>query len=373
MSENAESRTEQASPKRQAEARRKGQVPMSRDLTMAATLMAALAVLAVMSDSAIARVVMIVREWLTMAGNPAVWAAWSGESLHVALLKMGSDSLVLVLPLAACIAVTATGLTFIQSGFNWRTEGLGLDITRLSLVGGAKRLVSLRSLVELIKSLFKVALVFFVGHLAVRTSWDDLPVWVQLSVNGVLGTTGGLMLNVTLWVGLTLLGLAGFDYGYQRYEWRKQLRMTKQELKQEGREADGDPQMKSRIRTMQRDMGRKRMMAAVPKATVVVTNPTHIAVALRYDQGTMAAPVVVAKGAGFIAERIKEIAREHGVMIIERPVVARSLYKLAEIGKEIPLDLYRAVAELLAMVYRAKNLRVDQRDSRRHLNEGDHV
>ncbi|GKS59199.1 flagellar biosynthesis protein FlhB [Nitrospira sp.] len=327
---------------------------MSRDLTMAGTLMVALILLYSMSDLAITRVVMIMREWLGMAGRAAGGVIWSPEALQRVFFKLGTDSLMLVLPLMVCVAVTATGLSLLQTGFNWRSEGLTLDLTRLSPLSGFKRLVTWRSVVELVKAFLKVSLIAVTAFVAARADVRHLTEWVQLDVAGILGTTGSLMLTVTLWSGLLLVGLAVLDYGYQRFEWQRGLRMSKQELKEETREAEGDPQIRSRIRTLQRDAARKRMMAAVPKATVVVTNPTHIAVALRYEE-MMAAPVVVAKGAGFIAERIKEIAREHGVMVIERPPVARSLYKLVDIGKEIPLDLYRAVAEILALVYRAKN------------------
>jgi flagellar biosynthetic protein FlhB len=153
---------------------------------------------------------------------------------------------------------------------------------------------------------------------------------------------------------LTVAALAAIDYGYQRFEFERKLRMTKEEVKEEMRESEGDPKIRSRIRTIQRDMARKRMLADVKKADVVITNPDHLAVAIRYDQANMAAPIVVAKGAGYLAQRIKELAREHGVIIIENKFVARTLYKLVDVGREIPSDLYRAVAEILAYVYRVR-------------------
>ncbi len=354
MSDDAESRSEQPSARRLDQARRKGQVALSRDLTMAATLMAALALLSAVSDRAITRVMTMMRDWFALAGQSARDTAWTPEALHGVFLKLGSDSLVIVLPLMACVAVTAAGVSFMQTGFNWKSEGLALDVTRLNPLAGFKRLLSWRSVAELLKAFLKVTLIGATAYGAARGDVAHLAEWLELDVAGILGTTGELMLKVTLWTGLMLAGLSGLDYGYQRFDWKRNLRMSRQDVKQEQREAEGDPQIRSRVRTLQRDAARKRMMAAVPKATVVVTNPTHIAVALRYDD-TMAAPAVVAKGAGFIAERIKEVAHEHGVMVVERPMVARSLYKLVEVGKEIPLDLYRAVAEILALVYRAKH------------------
>jgi flagellar biosynthetic protein FlhB len=146
------------------------------------------------------------------------------------------------------------------------------------------------------------------------------------------------------------------DFFYQRWEWERSLRMTVQEVREEHRDTEGDPLIKSRVRSVQRDMMRKRMMAAVPEADVVVTNPTHLAVALKYDTARMSAPIVVAKGAGHIAEQIRAVARKHGVAVVENKFVARTLYKLVDIGKEIPTDLYRAVAEILAFVFRARGL-----------------
>lgn len=356
-----ENKTEQPSAKRLDEARRKGQVALSRDLSMAVSLMGALLMLSMMSDRAIGRVVQMMREWLSLAGPSAKGATWSADSVHAALLHVGSDTLQLVMPFMLFVGATAVGASLLQTGFNWRSEGLSMDLMRLNPFSGFKRLLTMRSVVELLKSLFKITLVSAAAYAATHSAWGVVPGWVHLDLPGLLGSTGALLLHVSIWVGFTLLLLAGADYGYQRFQWQRDLKMSKQELKDEARQSDGDPHTRSRIRSMQREMGRKRMMAAVPTATVVITNPTHIAVALRYDQGTMAAPVVVAKGAGFVAERIKEIARQHGVMVIERPPVARSLFKLAEIGKEIPLDLYRAVAEILAMVFRAKQWRVQDR------------
>jgi flagellar biosynthetic protein FlhB len=165
---------------------------------------------------------------------------------------------------------------------------------------------------------------------------------------------GRMALTVTAWVAGALVVLAVADYGYQRWQLSKDLRMSRQEVKQEQKETEGDPLIRSRIRSLQRQAARRRMMAEVPKSDVVITNPSHLAVALRYDGVRMAAPVVVAKGAGFIAERIRQIAAEHGVPIIENKPIARSLHKLVEVGREIPVELYQAVAEILALVLRAR-------------------
>lgn len=358
MAEQAGARTEPASARRKADARRKGQVPFSRDLSMALVLMAALGVLSLTSEATVQALIRMLREWWSMAVNPRSWSAGTAEMLQAAMLKMGSDSLIILLPVLACVLVMATGATVAQTGLLWKQDAFSLDLSRINPIAGLRRLCSLRAVVELAKAGLKVVVVAIAGFLAIRTDLESLPLWVQRGVDHLLGATGWLLLSVSIWVGLALTALAVADFGYQRFEWNRNLRMTRQEVKEETRESEGDPVLRSRIKTLQRQMARQRMMAAVPTADVVVTNPTHVAVALRYDQRAMMAPVVVAKGAELLAERIKEVAREHGIMIVEQPVVARSLYKLVRIGSEIPADLYRAVAEILALVYRAKGVRV---------------
>ena len=194
------------------------------------------------------------------------------------------------------------------------------------------------------------------GFYAIRGDLTSLPEFVQYPLDGILSALGWLMFKAALSISLAVAVIAVLDYGYQRFEFERKLRMTRDEVKEEQREAEGDPQIRSRIRTVQRDLARKRMLADVKKADVVITNPDHLAVAIRYDQLKMAAPIVVAKGAGFLAQKIKEIARANGVVVIENKFVARTLYKLVDIGREIPSDLYRAVAEILAFVYRVRGM-----------------
>jgi len=181
-----------------------------------------------------------------------------------------------------------------------------------------------------------------------------LPLMLQMEPQAVLFQAGRLAWSLTLWISGALGVMAVGDYAFQRWQLGQDLRMTKQEVKQEHRESEGDPMIKSRIRTIQRETARRRMMQEVPKADVVITNPTHLAVALKYEGARMAAPKVVAKGAGHIAERIRQVAAEHGVPIIENKPLAQSLHKLVDLGKEIPSELYQAVAEILAMLLRAK-------------------
>jgi flagellar biosynthetic protein FlhB len=250
--------------------------------------------------------------------------------------------------------VLGAGSYVAQTGLLWKEDALKLDGTRLNPIQGLQRILSLRSVVEAVKALLKVALIGYAGWAAVRDDVPLLPGLIATDINSIMTVIGVMAFRMTIWIALAVAAIAALDYAYQRFEWERSLRMTKQEIKQEFRETEGDPMLRARIRSLQRERMRNRMIAAVPKADVVITNPDHLAVALRYDQQAMAAPTVIAKGAGYLAERIKAIAKEHGIMVIENKPVARTLYRLVEVGREIPADLYRAVAQILAMVYRAK-------------------
>ena len=253
------------------------------------------------------------------------------------------------------MALVGAGATLAQTGLLWKSS-LPFDIGRLNPIKGFGRIVSIRSVAELIKSLLKIAIVGGIGALVLGQDLPHLPELVDYDVWGLLTAMGWLTLKTAAVIVGAISVVAGVDFLYQRWEWERSLRMTVQEVKEEHRDAEGDPMLKGRVRSAQRDMMRKRMMAAVPEADVVVTNPTHLAIALKYDQARMSAPVVVAKGAGHLAERIRAVARQHGVAVVENKFVARTLYKLVDIGNAIPADLYRAVAEILAFVFRARGL-----------------
>jgi flagellar biosynthetic protein FlhB len=350
----AGNRTEQATARRREEARKKGQVALSREVPGAVVLLGGVTMMALFAPSAMTRLADLMRTWLVRATSAPTQTALSPDAVGGVMQQFGLDVAGTVWPFLAGVMVLGTGSYVAQTGLLWRTDGLNWDWERLNPVSGLERLFSVRSVAELVKSVLKVTVIGATGVLAVRQDLGRLPELVAQDPFGVLGVTAALALRMAVWIGATVALLAAADYAWQRYQWLQNLMMTKDEVKQELRETEGDPIIKARVRSLQRAMAKKRMMAEVPKADVVVTNPTHVAVALRYEHGAMPAPVVVAKGMGFIAERIKAVAKEHGVPVIEQPVIARSLYKLVEIGREIPTDLYRAVAEILAVVYRAR-------------------
>jgi flagellar biosynthetic protein FlhB len=347
-------KTEPATDKRKAEARKQGQIAMSRDLSTAAVLLGGIGLLAAMLPAGLQKMTQVTRQGLILSFGHVFHEGLTIDAVHTLIINMGATILLLVLPILGGLLLIGSGTSLAQTGFLWRSNAIQLDFGRLNPVKGLARLVSLRSVMELIKGLLKIAIVTGVGLFVVRHDLIQVPEMMQYDLGASLQVTGRLSLKVALAVAGAIGVLAGLDYLYQRYEWERSLRMSKEEIKEEHKASEGDPLIKSRVRSAQRDLSKKRMMAAVKTADVVVTNPTHLAVALKYDSKQMAAPFVVAKGAGFVAERIRELARHHGVPVVEHKFVARTLFKLVDIGKEIPGNLYRAVAEILAFVYRAR-------------------
>ncbi len=355
MAEGADNKTEPASEKRKADARLKGNVAVSRDVTTAALLLAGIGLLALLAGPGMHQLTDVTRLGLAMPFDRIAHTSLTIEQVHSLLMENGLTTLLLMLPFLAGLALVGTGAILAQTGFLWKPS-LPCDIGRLNPITGFGRLFALRSVSELIKALLKIAIIGGIGSLVLWHDFPRLPELVHYDMWGLLTVMGWLTLKVAIAIAGAIAVVAVADFFYQRYEWERSLRMSHQELKEEHRDAEGDPMIKSRVRTVQRDMMRKRMMAAVPTADVVVTNPTHLAVALKYDTANMSAPIVVAKGAGHVAERIRALARQHGIVVVENKFVARTLYKLVEVGREIPVDLYRAVAEILAFVFRARGL-----------------
>jgi flagellar biosynthetic protein FlhB len=240
-----------------------------------------------------------------------------------------------------------------QTQFLWASKKIGFDAKRLNPLEGFKRIFSKHGLIELLRSLLKLGLVSWVAYGFLRTNADQLILLLQHDLTTSVSKFVGLAISLTIRVGGMYLILAAADYAYQRWELYKNLRMSKEEIKEENKRSEGDPMLKSRVRGMQRQMARGRMMANVPKATVVITNPTHLAVAIEYQDG-MQAPKVLAKGPYRVAERIVKIAKEHHVPVIQNIPLARALYKTVEVGQEISPDLYLAIAEVLAYVYKLR-------------------
>jgi flagellar biosynthetic protein FlhB len=338
-----------ATPRRLEQARERGQVPRSRELSTAAIALAGAIALASLGPGLTGQFQALVRRGLTLDRG----AAFDTDRMLAALSGLAQGSLGATLPLLAVTLVATLAAPLLLSGWLFSPKAFVPDFNRLNPLRGLANLVSGHSLVELVKALVKCALLGGLGAWSIAGAFDALTSLALQDVTGATMRLGSLVTSgfFALVGGLTLI--AAVDVPYAIWRHRRALRMTREEIRQELRESEGDPQLKARVRSLQRAAARKRMMAAVPTASVVVTNPTHYAVALRYDD-SMRAPRVVAKGMDQVALRIRAIAQEHGVPQLEAPAVARALHKHAELDGEIPHTLYAAVAQVLAYVYQVR-------------------
>jgi flagellar biosynthetic protein FlhB len=342
-------RTYPATPRRLEQARERGQVARSRELSTAAIAFAAALTLATLGPALWGQCAAIMRGGLTLDRA----AAFDADRMTRTLSALAEGSVWAILPVLALTLVATLAAPLLLSGWVFSSKALVPDFQRLDPLRGLSNLLSKHSLVELVKAIAKCALLAALGAWSIAHAFDDL---TTLSMQDVAGATirlGGLVGTgfFALVGGLALI--AAFDVPYAIWRHRDALKMTRDEIREELREAEGDPQLKARVRSLQRAAARKRMMAAVPTATVVVTNPTHYAVALRYDE-TMRAPRVVAKGMDKVAARIRDLATQAGVPLLEAPAVARALHRHADLDTEIPQTLYAAVAQVLAYVYQVR-------------------
>ena len=262
--------------------------------------------------------------------------------------------LLLIAPVFIIAVVAGLFSTYYQVGFLLTAKPLMPKLSKINPLAGAKQMVSLRSMVEMVKSVLKLIIVGFMVYSSLWGEKETLLTLAQMEPLQIFKFTASVTLSLGVKIAALLLVLAIFDYMYQKYEHEKSIKMSKQDIKDEHKKSEGDPLIKGKIREKQRRMAIRRMMQNVPKADVVITNPTHFAVALQYDASKMDAPVVLAKGMDYVALRIRELAKENGVTIMENKPLARALYDRAEIGDAIPADLFQAVAEVLAYVYKLK-------------------
>lgn len=344
-------RTEPASPKKRSDARKKGQVAMSREAPSVLILMASLGFFFFGGGWMLRSLMQFMHSIFSNLNGLLPTDILTARDLLALSMQSG---LYILLPFMLAVLVAGVFGNVLQIGLLFSTETITPKLTKLNPISGFRRLVSAKTLAELPKSILKLVTVGSIAYLLVIKNLPRMPDLMQMSVADILQEFGWITLQIGFFVCLALIFLAAADYIFQRWQHEKELRMTKQEVKDEQKQLMGDPQIKARIRSAQREMARRRMMAAVPEADVVITNPTRLAIALKFDADEMDAPMVVAKGAGEIARKIREIAREHNVPLVEEKPLARALYKTVEIDQSIPVELYRAVAEVLAYVYRLK-------------------
>ncbi|MCS6860193.1 MAG: flagellar biosynthesis protein FlhB [Abditibacteriales bacterium] len=343
-------RTEAATPRRRQEVRQRGQVARSVELSSAFILTVCVIVLRYSVPWLFTQLEGLCARTLTHWPE----SDWTIETVHRGGLVAFLHCARLSAPIWAAAMLAGIAINLAQVGFLLTLEPLKPDFNRINPITGFGRLFSTRGGVELVKSVLKVALVSAVAFFTARS---QLPLFIsaaQMDTPESLRVLGGILYTLCLRVCVAMLLLAALDYIYQRVHFEQSIRMTREEVREEMRQLEGDPTLRARIRQRQRQIARQRMMQAVPRADVVVTNPTRLAVALRYVAGEMRAPTVVAKGQRLMAERIRAVARQHGVPIVENEPLAQALFKAVDVGQEIPAALYQAVAEVLAFVYRLK-------------------
>ena len=355
MAEEAESggeRTEEPSQRRLEEARKRGQVPRSRELTNFATMIGGSAALVASGGALTVRMSQMVRSGLSI--DPQ--SLFDPSSMQGSLSSACTSALAVLLPIFGTVIGLVLLASVAMGGWNFSAEALVPDFTRLSPLAGVKRLFGLRGATELGKALLKCAVVGGVCAGIVSWTFRDVLALAHMEPRTAIGRGAGLMSWSFVWLCASLVLIAIIDVPLQLFQFKQGLRMTRQELRDEAKESDGRPETKQRIRRMQQTLARRRMMHKVPTADVVIVNPTHFAVALKYDPKKMRAPRVLAKGADLVAQNIRRIAEEHRVPIFESPKLARALYRSTDLNKEIPAGLYAAVAQVLSYIFRVRKL-----------------
>lgn len=344
-------KTEEASPRRLEKAREEGDVPRSRELASCSVLLAAGLGLMMLGSQLAAALKTALAGGLSLSReaifDPVILATGMAQSL--------ADLLIAFLPLAGLLFLVAIASPALIGGWNISAKALVPNFARMNPMKGIGNMFSKNALMEFIKAVVKAVLVGSVAYLVITSDLDDMLALSLLPTDIAISQVGALMLKAFLSIVSALVLIAAIDVPYQLKHYADKLKMTKEEVRQESKESEGNPQIKARIRQQQREMARRRMMAEIPKADVVITNPTHYAVAIKYKDSGMRAPTVVAKGADAIALKIREIAGEHSVPTLEAPKLARALYAHTELGDEIPETLYAAVAEVLAYVFQMRS------------------
>ena len=344
-------KTEEPTPKKKKDARKQGNIAKSAEVNKAMTFIAILVVIYMMSGSIISElqgfIVNILSGDFSMTMND--------NTIKILMFKVMMSFMKIVLPISLIIMVFGILGSLIQTGLFFSMESLKPKFSKLNPLTGLKNMFSMKAIVNLIKSMVVICIMIYLGYSFMSKNFEGIiksgDIYLPYMFNIVLDLIKSILTSITLAVAV----VAALDYGYEKFSHKKGLKMTKQEVKEEYKQMEGDPHIKGKIKQKQRQMANQRMMQAVPSSTVIVTNPTHISIAIRYEQGKDTTPIVVAKGADEVAFRIREIAKSHDIPIIENVPLARLIYKEVDIDKEIPEEMYKAVAEVLVAVYKIKN------------------
>jgi flagellar biosynthetic protein FlhB len=351
-SETGGERTEEPSQRRLQEARERGQIPRSRELTNFASMIGGSAALVAVGGSLAARMSQMMRNGLSIDAKSLI----TGDSMLASLGNACTNALLALLPVFGALMGLVLLASVILGGWNFSPSALAPDFSRLSPLSGFQRLFGLRGVSELGKALLKCLVVGGVCAGIVSWLFGDVLALAHMTPRAAIARGAGLLGWAFVWLCASLALVAAVDVPLQLFQFKRSLRMTRQELRDESKELDGRPETKQRIRQMQQAIARRRMMHKVPAADVVIVNPTHFAVALKYDPHKMRAPILVAKGVDLVAQNIRRIAEEHRVPVFESPKLARALYRSTDLNKEIPNGLYVAVAQVLSYIFRIRTL-----------------
>lgn len=352
MAEEFDEKTEQATGRKREQAREKGNTPKSKDLT---GIMPMWIFFTYMSFGGFIFTGLLT--YMRTALKRGFEIPLTTTNLMAIFKEDGLSIGGMMAPIFGFMIVAIMAIHFLQTGFLFSAASLAPDLSKLNPLSGIKRFFNLNTLFETFKGLLKIIVLGMILYLILKKEAAEIPFLVDMDIQTIMDFSFNQIRKLLLVSALVMTVFAVADFAFQRWQFEKNLRMTKQEVKEEQKMTEGDPRVKARIRSLQREMARKRMMQEVPKADVVITNPTHFAVALKYDSSKMGAPSVVAKGANLIAQRIKEIALGNSVPVFEDKPLARALFKL-NLGEEIPDAMYRAVATILANVYKLKGQRI---------------
>ena len=349
--ENKDQKTEDASSKRISDTQEKGNFAQSREISSSFVLLASIITFSIGGKNATETVI---KTWYSNLAEMGTLNLNSSELFGLMKWNM-QNFFYIVAPILIIIMLAGVLASVFQTGgLKFSLKPLSPKWNKLNPLKGFGRIFSKNSVVELFKSLFKIAIVSIIAYQTINSHWGEIPVLMGYGVGQTLLFMGEVMVEIMIKVLLVMIFLAALDFSFQKYTYLENLRMTKQEVRDERKDLEGNPQIKQRIRSVQMEMVRRRMMAAVPEADVVITNPTHFSVAIKYDTENDAAPVVVAKGQNEIALKIREIAKESNIPLVEDKPLARTLYKTVDVGQLIPASLYKAVAEILAYVFKLK-------------------
>jgi flagellar biosynthetic protein FlhB len=349
--ETFDDKTEAPTEKRRSETREKGNVAKSTEINSVLVLIAGMLLLKLFGPWMMKEMGGHMYEMFQSISNTSM----DQQRLTEIAFKALYTTLWVLLPIVCGIMFIGVMANVLQVGFLFTGEPLIPNLSKIDPIAGFKRLFSMRSLVETVKNIIKLAIIAYVAYATLIAEFPKMMMLSDASIKTILGFTADTTYSIVMRVALVLAILAILDYAYNRYDHEKKLKMTKQEIKDEHKQMEGDPKVKSRIKSMQREIARRRMMQEVPKATVVVTNPTYIAIAMRYEPRESDSPVVMEKGKRLIAARIKQIAIENGIPIVEDKPLARAMYDKVVVGFPIPADFFAAVAEIMAYVYRLKH------------------